>query len=302
MPKHRWANLSQETRELWDKIAEKDKGIILGHLDKRNAMQRVNLHDISVQDFLQAHLHEFKDTHEDVSTDLKAHNNNDEVSDGLSLLINSLTTGKKFSPGDIRRVLSSSNAKKDNMKSGFQYQTNTHIIYRANTSLTDSCIFSLIDRGANGGVAGQDVRIIYHTDRKVDIVGIDNHMINDVYIGTAGGIVDTDKGPVVLILHQYALLSKGKTIHAPGQLEWYGNDVNDKSSKVGGLQRIATHDGYIIPNAFDRGLLRLLIRPFTDAEFDSLPHVIFTNELEWDPTVLDLNPNDHENWFDAVSI
>ena len=35
---------------------------------------------------------------------------------------------------------------------------------------------SLVDREANGGVAGSDMRVIEtYTDRKVDIRGIDNH-------------------------------------------------------------------------------------------------------------------------------
>ena len=35
------------------------------------------------------------------------------------------------------------------------------------------------------------------------------------------------------------------------------------------------------------GLARLDIRPHTDHEFDTLPHVFLTSELEWDPSVLD---------------
>ena len=36
--------------------------------------------------------------------------------------------------------------------------------------------YSLVDEGANGGVAGSDMRVIEtYTDRKVDIRGIDNH-------------------------------------------------------------------------------------------------------------------------------
>jgi hypothetical protein len=100
---------------------------------------------------------------------------------------------------------------------------------------------SLIDRGANGGVAGDDVRIIFRTNRTVDIKGIDNHHVNNIGIGTVGGVVQTQHGPVIAIMHQYALLGKGASIHSPSQLEWYKNDVNDKSLHVpGGLQRITT--------------------------------------------------------------
>jgi hypothetical protein len=41
----------------------------------------------------------------------------------------------------------------------------------------------LIDQGANGGVAGEDVRVIFRTNLTVDIKGIDNHHINNISIG-----------------------------------------------------------------------------------------------------------------------
>ena len=68
---------------------------------------------------------------------------------------------------------------------------------------------SLVDRGSNGGVAGSDVRIISKTHRKVDIQGIDNHRLNDVEIGTVGAYVETQKGPVIAVFHQYALFWEG---------------------------------------------------------------------------------------------
>jgi hypothetical protein len=102
-----------------------------------------------------------------------------------------------------------------------------------------------------------------------------------------GGVVNTQKGPVIAIMHQYALLGEGHSIHAPSQLEWYGNDVNDKTIHVGGLQRIQTPGGYIIPLQFKDGLAYMDIRPYSDAEWGSLPHILLTDENEWDPSVLD---------------
>jgi hypothetical protein len=95
---------------------------------------------------------------------------------------------------------------------------------------------------------------------------------------------------------------KGKTIHSCGQLEWYKNDVNDKSIKVpGGLQRIQINDGYAIPINVKDGLPYVQVRPYTDEEWDTLPHVILTSDVDWDPTVLDHNLDDDDKWFDAVS-
>jgi len=49
----------------------------------------------------------------------------------------------------------------------------------------------LVDGGAasNGGVAGEDVRVILHTNRKVNITGIANHQLPDLSICTIGGVV-----------------------------------------------------------------------------------------------------------------
>jgi len=88
-------------------------------------------------------------------------------------------------------------------------------------SVHKSCkIGSLVDRGANGGIAGDDVRIIEKSDWTVDVRGIDNHQIVDIPIVTAGGVVKTQHGPAIVILHQYAYTGQGKTIHSSAQLEW----------------------------------------------------------------------------------
>jgi hypothetical protein len=98
----------------------------------------------------------------------------------------------------------------------------------------------------------------------------------------------TQKGPAIGIMNNYALLKKGYTIHSPGQFEWCKNNINDKSINVpGDLQCIQTLDGYIIPLSIKDGLACLSIRPYTDHEFDNLPHVILTSGLDWDPSVLD---------------
>jgi hypothetical protein len=142
-------------------------------------------------------------------------------------------------PGDIRRVMSKSSTRRVN---------STHIEYFVSKhEALLACNMSPIDHGANGGVAGDDVRIIFHTNHTVDIKGIDNHHVNNIGIGTVGGDVQTQHGPVIAIMHEYALLGKGASIHSPSQLEWYKNDVNDKSVHVpGGLQRITTLEGLFL--------------------------------------------------------
>ena len=68
---------------------------------------------------------------------------------------------------------------------------------------------SLVDRGANGGVSGADMRIMNNTHKTVRIQGIDSHQVNNIPIVTAGGIIDTNKGYRLYVFHQYAYMGRG---------------------------------------------------------------------------------------------
>ena len=130
---------------------------------------------------------------------------------------------------------------------------------------------SLIDRGANGDVAGADVRVIASTHRAVNVQGISEHRVTDLKIVTAGGVVQTQRGPVIAIFNQYAHISMGKTIHSSVQLEEFGLEVNEKSVHVpGGLQHIKTPDGYVLPIQIKDGLPYVALRPYTDDEWEML--------------------------------
>ena len=67
---------------------------------------------------------------------------------------------------------------------------------------------ALIDRGANSGAAGQDVRIITKLELSVNITGIDNHEMKNIPIGTVGGVVMSQHGEVTAIMQQYAIAGR----------------------------------------------------------------------------------------------
>ncbi len=93
---------------------------------------------------------------------------------------------------------------------------------------------SLIDRGANGGVGGEDVRLLHYVPgRVVNIQGIDNHQLDSIRIGTVGGVVNSNQGPLVLIFHQYTYTGRGVSIHSAIQMERFGCQVDDRSLIVG---------------------------------------------------------------------
>jgi hypothetical protein len=41
------------------------------------------------------------------------------------------------------------------------------------------------------------------------------------------------------------------------------------------------------------------MRPFTDEEFEELPHVLWMSEDDWDPAYLDSVISDDPNWYEA---
>ena len=146
----------------------------------------------------------------------------------------------------------------------------------------------MIDRGANGGLAGADMRVLQKVHRKINIVGIDDHELTGLNVVTAAGLLDTQKGPIIGIFHEYAHLGKGRSIHAAGQMEWFNCKVDDRSKVVGGAQGIETSDGYIIPLSIKSGLVYMhSIQIPTDNDLQLYPHVFFTSPDTWDASVLD---------------
>ena len=121
--------------------------------------------------------------------------------------------------------------------------------------------------------------------------------MKNIPIGTVGGVVKSQRGEVIAIMHQYAIVERGRSIHSSGQLEYYKNDVNDKSIEVeGGLQRIKTIDGHLHPIDIINGLPYSPIRPFADEEWKTLPHVVWTSNEDWDPSILDNVIGDDSKW------
>ena len=58
---------------------------------------------------------------------------------------------------------------------------------------------ALVDRGANGGIAGRDARVIDHyvPPKYIDLSGIDDHTLRNVELVIAAGVVRTNHGDVL---------------------------------------------------------------------------------------------------------
>ena len=167
------------------------------------------------------------------------------------------------------------------------YLSNTNIEYHVGNHEVDNKFGSLMDEGANGGLSGEDVRVIEETMNRADVTGINDHSIKDVPICTVAGVLNSTQGPIIGIFHQYAHHGEGKTIHSTNQLRSFGVQIDDIPQKLGGKQRIKTMCGKTIPLAIRKGLAYMDMHPPSDYELENYPHVTFTSDMTWDPTILD---------------
>ena len=100
--------------------------------------------------------------------------------------------------------------------------------YKANA--TPQYKGSLIDGGCNGGLVGDDCIILEtHAFGKVDIVGVGDNFIENVPLCTAAGLIQTSAGPIIGIMHNYAALGKGGSIHSPLQMQDFGLLIDEKA-------------------------------------------------------------------------
>ena len=75
---------------------------------------------------------------------------------------------------------------------------------------------SLMDNGANGSMAGDDVLITaYHDHDCAQVLGIAGNSLDGLRIVTAAGLIESTNGPVIGIFHQYysTPYSKWSSLH-----------------------------------------------------------------------------------------
>ncbi|EEC44015.1 predicted protein [Phaeodactylum tricornutum CCAP 1055/1] len=292
-------------REMWNQLSDDAKAILQGLSAPDKGPTRSG--DVS-QRALEANTHakisndngEFNRSEPD-NQQAEAFHDCDQTTELLAHLTDRVS---HMGDGDIQKVLAASRRtpinctqSSDNRQQSVQLNV---LEYQVSRHSVENKTAALVDRGANGGLAGCDVKVVNKTGRSASITGINEHTLSDLDIVTAAGFVESHKGPIIVIMHQYAYLGKGKTIHSSAQLEHYRNTVEDRSRNVGGQQRIVTLDDYIIPLHVRQGLPYMDMRQPTDSEFESLPHVVLTSDIDWDPSILDNEVDMVNDWYDAM--
>ena len=275
LPRHIWETLSESTKQM---IIEHNKKVKLNNPTPYPSGSKTKPNPTLGKPTpapKQVHQHSQDEPTEESPSDTST-----------QTLVNKCLAESGIDPTDIQNVMSVSQAKR-NMSSHEpprQIQSHQRYVF-AEVHQTNH---QLIDRGANGGLAGADMRVIHTTPRKINIVGIGDHELTGLNVVTAATLLDTQKGPIIGVFHEYAHLGKGKSIHASGQMEWFNCKVDDRSQHVGGTQSIQTSEGYVIPLFIEYGLVYMQsMRIPTDHDLQHYPHVLFTSPDIWDTSVLD---------------
>jgi hypothetical protein len=208
-----------------------------------------------------------------------------------------LPTATNDGTSHLRQVLSNKSSRTTNFETdnqivhnGFTYQrivNHTNIVYHVHNANRLAHTGALMDGGANGGMSGSDVRVIEQTLQSADVTGLAEHAVKDLPIATVASVIETSRGKIIAVFHQYAHLGTGKTIHSTNQMRHFGIDIDDTPRSLSGKQRIHHPDGYVIPLSIRNGLPYIDMYPPSDLELESYPHVFFTSDDTWNPNVLD---------------
>ena len=205
--------MSPQGQKIWDQLPEEDKAVILkkapisnstkpscSSIRRKPNSRKVNIHKTSVYDFIMANAHQLDHGEQDADAeddapDVEAVSPPEDEAQTLHAFLAS--HGNDASPADLCNALSTSSKRAADKP----HQANMHLTYSVGKHRADKP-GALIDRGANGGVAGADVCVIEMTHHAINIQGVSDHQVTDLKIVTAGSVVQTQHGPVIAIFHQ----------------------------------------------------------------------------------------------------
>ena len=200
-----WNSLSKFDQQTWDQISPAGKWNVVKGLSESatNNNREKSPSSLSTDNkCLSTKLHEgdsnnsYNASDNNVSTFISPiASPNSQVQNSTTLInaarsSNTTSETDELHPADLPKFLSEDHVKKDATLSKpstpTKFKSNTHIQYFVSRHQHDTVMRgSLVEKGANGGMAGNDLKIIATSDRKVDISGIDNHELTGLKIVTA---------------------------------------------------------------------------------------------------------------------
>ena len=172
------------------------------------------------------------------------------------MILTNLYNRGKLCPVGRRKVISTPNSSymknmKDITIDGKLYRQVNHLFIYVCTHNSTHCQ-SFVEWCDNGGVSGEYFTVINKSLHiHVNIWGTDNDEIAAVPIATVVALDHSQAGIGIIIMHQFVYHGKGKRNNYYMKIEWYKNDLNEKSLQLNGFeQQIFTHEGYVSPLHF----------------------------------------------------
>ena len=194
MKKEIWTSLSTDDRKNFTKLSDKAKATILGIKGfVEEESQECNTHETTQEESCDA---------EDEPSD--AEKNDDAEEDKLLVMINK----QKKVPGDLTRLLSS---KKKTKKSSLKVSVHEFNKTTAQNTEPTRNELSIVDQGANRGVLGKDATLICKHHQYVTLSTFNEDEHETLQIVTGAAKVLSDKGPIIVTLHNYAYAPNRKT-------------------------------------------------------------------------------------------
>jgi len=148
---------------------------------------------VTPTDTAMANIDLYEDAHKEKSDDIDT-----------TFLIQATTQKSNIALADTRSVLSNKNLRKPT-KHNLRIETSIHeLMYHVSNHYgCANDTSSVVDHGANGKLAGSNMRVIAIMDWRIDISGIDNHQMTGLKIVTMEGVIPTQQGEFIGIFHQY---------------------------------------------------------------------------------------------------
>ena len=64
---------------------------------------------------------------------------------------------------------------------------------------------TLLDGNTNGGISGSDVKLVIHQSlSSTDVTGIADKSVNSLPLCSFAALIETSRGPIIILFHQYA--------------------------------------------------------------------------------------------------
>ena len=209
-----------------------------------------------------------------------------------------------YSDNGVQDIYSDSEAEEEPRNVQANLSAREVTILLAGSSEENHHTMTVIDGGADTCVLGVGWRPISMTVRKAHVTGFDNRCktANALPIGSAVTMVDTEDGPVMLLVHEAVINEGGISLLSSFQIRDYGLVVDDTGKMHGGEPRLQIDDDRYIQLDTKRGLTVCHTRLPDDTELQKHTPYTITGDDVWDPRKYDNDTDQKQAYIHSMTV